>query len=434
MNKSFKKWLVMCFGSVLLVSCFHHFVSKQIEFVTYSGGNLRIQDYAYHIIIVKAFWFDSFGDIYKLSFQQQALSAYIGSQIYTVMPLGITPIALVVWLPFACVSYYSMALSYTLWITFSLFILFTALWSIVRNFYPNKNLPILPITLSFVTIFSATTFRALQLGQTSVLAAGLLIHLIYFIQKKAKQSKFGDLITISLLIFTLGMKPTYIALGLGLLMIYGLWREAIYSVAIVFVLFIGITPFLTITWVPSYLNLLQMYSHGKFPEFYTWAIVPETMNIFRSAFRNFIGDNIAGLISSAVSYSIYIGVVGLSILSKLKGNFTDKLYLINLSNDQIFVLLVASYLLFAPYAGTYEDVLFLPVFSTVLLTGNTPNLTNYKSLVLILSLFVILLHNYFPPNKPLWLFWTLKAIILGSMLNFCRFPSEGEKITTQNDN
>ena len=429
MTKSYKKRLIICLITVLLALCFHHFISNKIEFVAYSNGNLKIQDYAYHIIIVKAFWFDGFGDVYKLSFQQQTLSAYIGSQVYTVMPLGITPIALIAWLPFAYVARFGIALSYTLWITFSLGILITAFWNIVQNFYPNKNIPILPIALSFVTIFSATTFRALQLGQTSILAAGLLIHLIYFVQKTAKGLKAGSWLPILLIIFLLGMKPTYIALGLGLLMIYGMWREAIYSVVTVFFLFIGITPFLTIKWVPSYLNLLHIYSLGKFPEFYAWAIVPETMNIFRSAFRNFIGDNIAGLISSAVSYSVYIGVMGLSILRKLKGNSTDKLYPINLPKNQLFVLIVASYLLFAPYAGAYEDVLFLPVFFTVLLTGNTPDLTNYKSLVLIFSLFVILLHSYFPPNKPLWLFWILKAMVLGYMLYFCRFIPQREKGT-----
>ena len=426
MSKFFKKWLIIFFIGVLLTLCFHHFVSKKIEFVAYSNGNLKIQDYAYHIIITKAFWFDGFGDIYKLTFQQQALSAYIGFQIYTVMPLGITPIAMVVWLPFAYVARFSLALSYTLWITFSLGIFFTAFWNIVRKFYQNKNIPILPITLSFVTIFSATAFRALQLGQTSVLAAGLLIHLIYFAHKTANSSKFGDLLIILLLIFILGIKPTYIALGLGLLTIYGMWREAIYSLVIVFVLLIGITPILTLKWVPSYLNLLHMYSCGNIPDVYAWSINPETMNIFRSAFRNFIGDNIAGLISSTVSYSVYIGVVGLSILRKLRGKSIDKLYLINLSKDQLFVLLIASYLLFAPYAGAYEDVLFLPVFSTVLLIGKTPNLTDYKSLVLIFSLFVILLHSYFPPNKPLWLFWILKFTILSYMLYFCRFIPQRE--------
>ena len=228
-----KKCLITFFASVLFALCFHYFISERMEFVTYSNGDLRIQDYAYHIIITKAFWFDGFGDIYKLTFQQQALSAYIGPQIYTVMPLGITPIALIVWFPFAYVARINMALSYTLWIAFSIGVLFTALWDIVRNFYPNKNLLILPVTLSLVTLFSAATFFTIILGQTSILAAGLLIHLIYFVHKTANQSKSSNWLLISIIIFILGMKPTYIFLGLGLLIIYGMWREALYSIAIV---------------------------------------------------------------------------------------------------------------------------------------------------------------------------------------------------------
>jgi hypothetical protein len=424
MSNFFKKQLVIYLISILLPLCFHSFISRKIELVAHCNGNLKIQDYAYHIIITKAFWFDGFGDIYKLSFQQHALSAYIGSPIYTVMPLGITPVALLVWLPFAFVSCYSMALSYTLWITLSLFILFTAFWSIVRNSSQNKIRPILPITLSFVTIFSSTTFRALHLGQTSVLASGLLIHLICFVHKTANQSKSNSWLLITIIIFILGTKPTYVALALGLLIIYGMWRQAIYSTLTVFVLLMGITPFLTLEWVPSYLSLLQMYNHGNFPEFYAWAIAPETMNIFRSAFGKFIGDNLAALISCIVTCCTFIGVVGFSIFAKIRGDYTDQFSPVRTTEEQLFILLVAGYLLFSPYAGAYEDILFLPVFFTVLLFGKTPKLTDYKSLLLIFSLFVILLQSYFPPNKPLWLFWILKFIILSYMVYFCRFSSE----------
>ena len=108
MTKSFKKWLIVCFVSMLLIYCFHRFISQQIDFVACLKGYLKIQDYAYHIILVKAFWFDGFGNIYDVYFQQQALSSYIGSHINAVMPLGITPIALVVWFPFAYVARFSM--------------------------------------------------------------------------------------------------------------------------------------------------------------------------------------------------------------------------------------------------------------------------------------------------------------------------------------
>jgi len=81
--------------------------------------------------------------------------------------------------------------------------------------------------------------------------------------------------------------------------------------------------------------------------------------------------------------------------------------------------------LFAPYAGGYEDILILSVFITLFLVGNSPNLTNYKSIALICILFIILLHNVFPPKKLLWFFWLLKALILGNMLYFCKFQKEG---------
>ena len=431
MTKSFKKWLIVCFVSMLLIYCFHRFVSQQIDFVVYLKGYLTIQDYAYHIILVKAFWFDGFGNIYDLYFQQQALSSYIGSQINTVMPPGITPIALVVWFPFAYVARFNMALSYTLWVAFSIGILFTALWRIGRYIFKNKKPQLLPITLSLIAVCSATTFAAILLGQTSLLASGLLIHLIFYSYKVANQSKLANLAPILLLIFILGIKPPYIALGLGLLIIYGMWREAFYSLALAIFVLIGITPMLTTEWVHSYLNLLQMYSQGNMPDVYAWAIVPRTMNIFRSAFKNFIGDNIASLISNVVTYSVYIVVVGFCLLSKIKGKSIDQLSLLRVTKAQLFVVLIASYLLFAPYANLCEDLLLICVFAMVLLYGDTPHLTNYKSLVLIIIFYPIIHHHlFFPLDKSLWLFWILKAIMLGYIFKFCRFPPEGKKSVT----
>jgi hypothetical protein len=416
---------------VLLALCFHHFISNKIEFVAYSNGNLKIQDYAYYIIVAKAFWFDGFGNIYKLTFQQQALSAHVGSQIYTVMPLGISPIALVVWLPFAYVAHFSMALSYTLWVTFSLGILFTALWRVGRYIFQVKKLGLLPITLSFVTIFSVTMGITLLLGQTSPLAAGLLIHLIYFVHKTGEELKSGSWVLFLFIIFLLGIKPTYLALGLGLLIIYGMWRQIIYSVVVVIFVLICVTPILTTDWILSYLHQLSTFSRKIVPDSYAWAFAPHTMNIFRSAFRNMIGDNIASLISTIVTCSVYMSVVVFSIFAKTRSNSTDMFSPLKVTKGQLFILIVGSYLLFAPYAGGYEDILFLPIFVMVLLDGNTPPLTNYKSLVLIVVLFSILI---LPLPKPFWLFWILKALILGYMLSFCRFPPEKQKRTVFNSN
>ena len=85
---------------------------------------------------------------------------------------------------------------------------------------------------------------------------------------------------------------------------------------------------------------------------------------------------------------------------------------------QLFILLIASYLLFAPYVGGYEDILFVVVFVVVLLVGQTLKLTNYRGLTLFFMLFLILMHNSFPHTKPLWLFWIFKAVIFGYMIKF----------------
>ncbi len=421
---NYKRRLIVCFVSMLLIYCLYHFISKHIVFVKHGEGYFGINDYAYYIIIAKAFWFEGLGNIYKLSFQQHAVSAYIGSNVNTVMPLGITPIAMVVWLPFAFAAHFSMALSYTLWVAFSFSILFTALWKVGRHVFQVKKLEVLPIALFFVTIFSVTMGHTLILGQTSVLATGLLIYLIYFVHITAKELKSGSWLPILLAIFLLGIKPTYFALGLGLLIIYGMWREAIYSaIAVIFVL-ICITPILTTDWILSYLHQLRIFGRELIPDAYSGAFAPHTMNIFRSASRNMIGDNLARLISTIVTCGVYAGIAGLSVLAKIKGKYTEQLYPLSVTKGQLFVLMIASYLLFAPYAGGYEDILLLSVFITVLLVGNPPNLLNYKSILLICILFLILSHNAFPPNKPLWVFWILKAVLLGYMFNFCGFQKD----------
>lgn len=416
---SLKRRLKICFIGTLLILCFHFFISEQIDFITCSNGNLIIQDYAYYIIITKTFWFDDFGDIYKLAFQQQALSAYVGLPITKAMPLGITPIALVVWFPFAYVARVNMALSYTLWIMFSLGILFTALWRIDRHVFQLKKFELLPITLSFVTIFSTTMFRALHLGQTSVLATGLLIHLLYFVHKPDKELKSGNWAPILFIIFLLGIKPTYLALGLGLLIIYLMLWQTIYSLVVVIFVLIFVTPILSTDWILSYLHQLSIFTRKAIPDAYASAFAPHTMHIFRSSFSKMIGDKFAILISSIVTCCVYISVVGFSIFSKISSNPPDHLPSLIVTKGQLFILIIGSYLLFAPYAGGYEDVLLLSVFIMVMLYGNTPPLKNFKSLTLTVILVVILLQPLFPPNKPLWLLWLLKTLILGYMFNFC---------------
>ena len=159
-TKIHKGWITTCLIGFIVVYLFHQFISKQIEFVIYDNGYLKIQDYAYHIIITKAFWFNGFGNIYDLTFQQEALSSYVGSHINTVMPLGITPLALFIWFPFAYVACFNMALSYTLWTFFSITILLAGLWNLSRHALELNKIDLLPAVFLLIVLFSSLTYFA----------------------------------------------------------------------------------------------------------------------------------------------------------------------------------------------------------------------------------------------------------------------------------
>ena len=420
-TRSYNKWLLVCSAGMVLMYCFHRFISQKINFVIYSNGYFQISDYAYHIILVKKFWFNGFGNIYDLSFQQRAISDYIGSPIYTVMPLGITPVAMIVWLPFSYLSQFSMALSYTLWMAFSSGALAAGLWRVGRLVGRSKTEHMLPLALILCTLFSVTTKSAVLLGQTSILATGLLVYLMGLLHQSNRETRAIHVLLIGLFILILGMKPPYLALGLGLLLIYGRWQQFFYSSILVIIVMAGMTPVLSLKWLSSYLNLLEMYSWKDIPNAYAWSVKLETMNIFRSAFKDIIGDGVAGFISNTVYGLVYLIVIGFSFFSGIYGQSIEQLSKFRVSKEQLYILLVAGYLLFAPNAGGYEDVLFISVFVVVMLVGDSPKLIDYKSLGLFLMLFLILTHNSFSHNKPIWLFWILKSIIVGYMFTFCRF-------------
>ena len=427
MSKSFKKWIFVSVLSLLLVFLFHRLFSRRIAFVTYTKDYLEIQDFAYNIIMVKTFWFGEKGNIYDLSFQQQALSAHVGSRVETVMPLGNTPVAMIVWFPFAYAARFNMALAYTLWSAFSIGILFIALWRVGRDVIEEKELKLLPVTLFLLTLFSHITFSAVILGQTSVLATGLLVYLFFIVYQAVYRSKSNINFLIPIIIVMIGIKPTYFALGIGLLIIFRMWREAFYSSILVMVILVSLTPMLTIKWLPQYLNQLGVFSQTTIPDAYAWAFAPQTMTIFRSAFRDMIGDRLASLTSTIVACSAFIGVLGFSLLAKIHGKPPHRLFSLGVTEGQLFVFLVSSYLLFSPYVGGYEDLLLVCIFVTVLLVGNPPSLTNYKSLILIFLLLFLLFHKFFQYEKVLWLVWVSKAVLLAYMIRFCRLMPEERK-------
>ena len=431
-QKNIFSYFILLIIVCMLIFIFHRFISQKTPFVYYSESDnstyFKIQDYAYHIIITKNFWFYNYGNIYDVKFQIESLTKHIGKKTTYPMAIGITPIALIIWFPFAWVSIYSLSLSYTLWVSFSLLTLYSGFLLIAIDFYENKKPPFILILLIFVTLFSTSHFLGLALGQTSIFSSGLIIHLMRIINKSDKKGKV-DTFFLFLILFASGIKPVYSIIAFGILLIYKKWREAFTSTLTMFLILALITPFLTFDWISSYLNLLKMYSSGEFPIFYEWAVVPNTKTIFRSAFKDIIGDKIANSISNYVTLFTYLFVIGCSIT---KTN-TNQFKLLNIfqktTKEQAIAILIGSYLLFAPFANPCEDFLFLILLITSVITKKFPKLTFSGGIIFAFLVFLIMSQSFLYYRNFLWLLWLIKATIIFLMIYFFRFEYSNNFMT-----
>ncbi len=405
----YRKALVIITAGVLLFVCFHGLVSSRIGFAGYGRDSFYLQDYAYHIILTKHFWFQEQGNIYDLNFQLRALSTHMEKPAVVTMPVAVTPVALLVWMPFAYIAGFSLSLAYSLWVAVSVCILALAFWKIYACLSPLRSFQVLPVVLCGITFFSLISASAIIVGQTSIFTAGIFSLIIYRIILLSRGSaSFSVDWPVTLLVVLASLKPPYMIIGFGILLIYGRWREFLCSAVIVLLLTAMLSILLTAGWMRSYFNVICMYGSGNFPDIYAWSIVPRTMNIFRSAVSDLTGDQTAAVVSTILS-GVTLLSIGMFSLFRSWRNITG--------GSKLLVALISCCLLFAPYSGAYEDMLLIPIFIIVLLTGKTHPLLTFKSMAVAGALFVCLLHNI-PglPHNLLWIFFVLKLTVLAGMV------------------
>jgi hypothetical protein len=90
---------------------------------------------------------------------------------------------------------------------------------------------------------------------------------------------------------------------------------------------------------------------------------------------------------------------------------------------------MACCLLFAPYLGAYEDMLLIPVFVVVFLTGVTPPVTGFRGIGLCAALFFSLLHGL-PVFPHPGVFFILKSVVLAGMI---RYAGREDQICPESD-
>ena len=381
------------------------------------GGALVISDLFYHLLLVKAFWFEDLTSIYDLDSQLEVIRRFSGQPFKTAMPIGVTPLALLVWFPFAYIATVSPVLASSLWMSLSLsvYLVFVIeIFFLLRE--ESSAVAYMHLILCGLATSSTTFMQALILGQTSILATGVLLcitHRIYLTKRVGLPAPGVGWISIAL--FFLALKPPYLALGIFLLFAFGIVSSTVRGLGVLVLLLTLLTPLLGVNWPLDYLRQLSVYtSEVEVPE-YALAIVPETMILFQSAFGAILGADNSYLLSTLACLAG--GIVATICLVVSNSRLSEKLPCI--SAYRVFILICATYLLFAPYAGAYEDLLILSALGGFAVFANRDDKAVIDGVWMIPLVIVIFnqRHSFLQSlEMPLWIYWCLKALMFSFLL------------------
>ena len=82
------KFLAFFLFFFLFALLIHFFLTSELALVSYAEAKLQISDFAYHILLVRAYWFEGLTYIYEFPVQQQVLSSVAGVELRQQCHLG----------------------------------------------------------------------------------------------------------------------------------------------------------------------------------------------------------------------------------------------------------------------------------------------------------------------------------------------------------
>jgi len=401
--------------SFLFVSLFgfvHLIVTPQIgRYEGVRANYYQMQDFHYYIVLIKSFWFNEIFSIYDPKSQLMAINSYLGTEMNHVMPLGISPTALLIMLPFSVIARISFPLANTLWVSSFLTIYAIA---ILRTYsylltYERNALPLFVLVFC-IFLFSFRTVSVIFLGQTSLLASGLLLFLLLEMVLARKEGRSLRRWLIYPVIFVLSMKMHYLVLGMGILLIGGYVYELVVSAVILGCSIGFLVAYTGPTLITGFMEQISLFSAIELPAYYNLTGVFHTFITFRSAFSPIIGDPLSLKIALLILLFGCMSIFWISVsqycgLGK-EGRFFEKM-----TTQQIIIGLFAFLLLFLPYIGGYEDVLLFIPFAAVFLTSGQMQRKFGKIIVVFPFLFVVLNQSITFSSDYLWLYWGMKTFI-----------------------
>ncbi len=330
------------------------------------------------------------------------------------MLFGSTPMLVLVLAPFALLARTSLELASDAWSAFSVTLLCFAILLIARNLPPKREERWLGYLLIACSVGSSAFTRNLYLGQTAIFAMAILL-LLYCAMRSGEAERRSWLY--ALLLTALAIKPPYFALGLIIALLEGRFRLALYAIGCTCAIFVAFMFPLGALWPVDYLETLSIYTQEEIPQVFRSALVFDNMNLFRNV------GIISAQAANTVSYVLMLVTFGAATTWALAArrfvstsrNAEDSATI----RAKIFIAVLGSYLLFAPYAGIYEDFL-LPLgpaiaWSERFLPGQD-HILSFRTISILALLIVLLNHTLFLPEVPMAALWVAKVTLFAILL------------------
>lgn len=391
-------------AALLLAVLLHNFY-RSIDLLSYQDGVLRIKDLAYYLIIAKALWLDGAPEVYQAHTHFAALSRAVGEPISIAMPLGITPVAFALLLPFVLLMEIQLELAFTVWMSVSIAVFFWGAQRVLAALGEMRAVEkAATVCLFLFPLISFLPLEVLILAQASVMAAGLLMLLWSLIARP--QPGLAHEILGGCVLLLLCYKVHYAAIGAVTLLLFRKWRIVAIGAALAILVTAAMTFMLGPSWLADYRAGFAMFSEDQLPPHYAGAFALSLMSIFRSAFQGILEDRTTITISMLVFFT---GVVWIAYQNRPWQRFDPR------RAYRGSVLFAALYLLFSPYAGAYEDLLLMPLLAASALTSKRGLKPNAAAILTVLAVTALYDARLYDGYATVWL-WLIKLAAMFLLL------------------
>lgn len=408
-------FVAFCLFSALLLGFIGAFISNGTSSkISRAENTAVVTDYHYYMILLSALATGEIDNPYAYSEQRTALETRLGITLNSVMPLGLSPSALVILRPLATVYQRAPLFSNTLWTYLSLALLVCGALAL-HNAFRRTFAPLFFLLLVAPFLLSYNFALNIFIGQTALAAAGCLLLLTVHASREGTNTT-GLIVTVLCVAF-LSIKITYLALAFSILLAAGRYRYAAASAAAVATLTAGAALLHGPAPIVSWVEQLLVFGSDTIPAHYQMAFNPETYLTLVSSLGTFAPPAHLNLLSKTllvISVPLVILSARLGPADTITSGERDSRFALHI------VLLFMLHLCCFPYLGGYEDLLIMVPILFVCMARQQP--CGELALVVPLLITASLTSNKFflVGHVP---FWSLFAVKLGTfvvLLSLCR--------------